>query len=517
MQTRTLLILSYFLYATNLGFTQGGYIRNYAPGQNGTSFGNILVYQDTLIVHGLILSTTTPRRQGIIFMKLDTLGEVLYSKTYFNNNGKNYYLAGTQRSLVKYQDNSGYLFWPIIGGEAPITLRKLDNNGEIIWEKKYPDSVSLLPSGGNIYETDDGFIIAGSIQTIRSDFDIKILKINKEGDLKWSEIYGDPVFLDGFASLNPYKDNGYLIGNGVQPWRISSEPEWYQTKLFWIDSLGKVLKEWEFPRGLEENGTFTMLKKQNGNWVYITTREEYIPGSSLILQQKLIERDTDFNLIAEHTYGEPGYIERWGDFIPMSDGGYVAVGQNYLEYAIPRPGDLATWIVRLDEEGDTLWTHTNLIFPDSQYAYYSEQALHSVVELPSGSIVASGYYVGQTHFPDWGRGILIKVDRNGCLDTLLCPPISSLINPLVGTDKMTVFPNPSDSRFVFELDSGLSGLKDKHLLIYDYTGKIVERCLFPDNEESIIWAPQNLPSGLYIYQLSVAGQILQAGKLIYRH
>ena len=232
--------------------------------------------------------------------------------------------------------------------------------------------------------------------------------------------------------------------------------------------------------------------------MYATKRMEYqtSPGD-WYEQGKFVIRYSDFNILAEQTYDEvDGPTNSFLNMVPLSDGDWLGVGVN-LELGEHNYG----WMSRisngkdgLSDLGDTLWARNDVAFPDSQFI--SLQSLHSTVELPSGSIIAAGYfdayYSGHTD-----HGILIKVNQHGCIDTTDCipnnlPNISST-NTISKNTAIKIYPNPAHHSLHYESEQ--VPIWDKVELL-DITGRVV-KTVFHNKEITL----SDLPPGLYFLRL----------------
>ncbi len=101
-------------------------------------------------------------------------------------------------------------------GEYDILLLKIDNFGNIIWEKTYGGTELDYPAG--CFSSDNGFIIGGN--TLSRDGDIKsdyfgdldcwLFEIDNDGNLIWEQTFGGSAN-DQLQVIAPAQD-GYLFG-----------------------------------------------------------------------------------------------------------------------------------------------------------------------------------------------------------------------------------------------------------------------------------------------------------------
>lgn len=442
-----LILLLSPLFAT----AQEGFINHYTFDRPGVIISDMLLDNDTLILCGLIFPEEPPFIQGIFIAKLDTLGNVLSVKSHFDSLGRHYVLGTFPSGLVKAPDQSGYILLGGVFQSATGMVMKIDNEGEKIWVKEYFDSLSRVDFYKKIIEVPGGYLIGGNKQRLDYSGDIFIKKINHQGEDVWEEWFGTTNNkVDGFGDVFRLNDNEFIIGGSIIP---NQNVPWQQTtskvQIFAIDSLGNEEWRWEGEPSLEEIGLRGLHLNADSNWIYATIRGEFESDGFLKQQPRVIVRNSDFELVRGlDMNGFGGNVESFFyDLVPLSDGGYLGLG------SVPVPVDspiiarlhLRAWMSRMDLDGDTLWERKDLLFPDTLFG--TRQILHSAVELSSGSIIAAGYYSANAQ--QWG--MLIKVDRNGCMETINCSPITSVISSSATHAKeIRAYPNPTSSLVQFD-------------------------------------------------------------------
>jgi len=257
---------------------------------------------------------------------------------------------------------------------------------------------------------------------------------------------------------------------------------------------------------LDEFGPRRVYKLADGNWGYITKEGWYNPQYNEIASQpKFVVRNEDFELVREDTFGIADNPWRsLGETIKLDNGGFVSVGRTPWLYNTP-PGppagaepynSISGWMVRLDEYGEKMWQRVDT-------AYWSQESgsrsyLRSVIELPSGSLVACGYSElifpsGEEHTKAW----VIKVDANGCMNPLDCEtivstqdqPPSAFEPPL----SMHVFPNPASEVIQVHFDQPAPAL----LQLYDVNGRLLRRERTAFGTLSHRMDVRGLPNGMY--------------------
>lgn len=140
-------------------------------------------------------------------VKLDNSGEVVWQKTYGGSKDE---------SATKVLQNSDGTF--IVGawsksfgnGSSDFWLLKLDSDGSVIWQKAY------LGNGEDNFFTlertkDNGYILVGGSNSIgSSDYDFLVVKVNENGSLLWKKSYGGNE-TDEASSVATSESGGFFI------------------------------------------------------------------------------------------------------------------------------------------------------------------------------------------------------------------------------------------------------------------------------------------------------------------
>ncbi|MEZ5030422.1 MAG: T9SS type A sorting domain-containing protein [Saprospiraceae bacterium] len=494
---------------------QEGYINHYDFDKPGAIVSDMLLDEDTLVLTGLIFPDSLPFLQGFFFAKLDTLGNVIQVNSYFDSLERHYVVGTFPSGMIKLQDQSGYLVLGGIFQSSSGMAMKISPSGERIWVKEFIDENTQNDYFQGALEVKDGvFIIGRKFNKGTSDLFVK--KIDTNGKELWEKKYGEGNGRqDFFNSVYVVNDNEIVIGASTLP---NQNIPWQQTKatvhIFAIDSLGVEKWSWESSQSLEEIRVTGLHQTVEGGWIYLTTRVEYETDGFFKQQPRLILRDSNFDLIKSLDLDDmDGQTNLPYNMDRLSDGGYLGVGIN--RELVENPGISSVhqyaWMVKVNEEGDTLWQRRYLTFPDT-IPNFTIQLLHSAVELPSGSIICAGYFDGSSNHPkDWG--ILIKVDANGCVDTLGCGPISDLFQVDKPEYEVLVYPNPSEGDVTFSWPGSFSST-GMFIRLFDSNGKMIREIPVLPGAPSVLWHTNGLPQGLYFYQMISDEGLIWAGRVI---
>jgi len=124
-------------------------------------------------------------------IKTDSNGNFEWDKTFGDDETWN-----MGRTVAITSDNN-----IIVGGEQ--ILIKTDLEGNLIWQK----NIGSL----KLQETSDcGFVLTGYKETRFKDRELKIVKIDKDGDIEWEKTYGQGYRDEGHY-IQQTKDGGYII------------------------------------------------------------------------------------------------------------------------------------------------------------------------------------------------------------------------------------------------------------------------------------------------------------------
>ena len=166
-------------------------------------------------------------------LKLDSTGTISWQKTYGGSDNDN--ASSIQQTL-----DGGY----IVAGDTESFgaglfdnwVLKLDSNGNVTWQKTY---------GGNDGEfrpkikqtTDEGYIMVSTTDSFGAgNYDFWIIKLDNSGNVSWEKTYG------GSDSDNPWSiqqtlDGGYIVSGWTDSFGVGGRDLW----VLKIDSNGEVL------------------------------------------------------------------------------------------------------------------------------------------------------------------------------------------------------------------------------------------------------------------------------------
>ncbi|PWT75954.1 MAG: secretion protein [Bacteroidetes bacterium] len=293
-------------------------------------------------------------------IKTDANGNKIWAKSYGTNRND------TVWSVVNTPDG-GYV---VVGSSIPavnnpsyqtdIWIFKIDNNGNVVWDKKYGGS-SWDGANWIAQASDGGYLVTGYSLSTDGDVglnkggdDTWLGKIDENGNLMWHQVFGGSG-ADFPYCINKTFDGGYLI-----------------------------------------TGT---TSSSDGDFTVNHGRTDFFA----------IKTDISGNKAWQKTYGGSSADQGlWGQ--TTSDGGYILAGisgSSDGDLTLNRGGDDG-WLVKTDASGNIVWQQT--------FGGGGEDVIWSAVEIGSGSFEI----VGSSASPDGDLvglhggtdGWIIKIQHN---------------------------------------------------------------------------------------------------------
>lgn|GEM_PF-781138 len=256
------------------------------------------------------------------------------------NNNNELVFTGTKRKpssrdvwFFKYSLNGDSLIDKTIGGTSE------DNGAEII---QNPDGTYLIIGDTKSF----GSQIGGS--------DVWLLKLNQNGDTIWTRTY-DLNYQDQGLDIIPFQNNTYLMitFSATDSFQIGFFFEYLGFgSYFVIDSLGNVLKTMIFD---EDSLTkfSEIIPTIDGGAIIAGSRSIYdnFPCRDIWVLKLNPSADT----VWTKTIGSYGKYDGGISIFQSNNGGYYLVAYSQT-YTPPGMGYDNVWLLRLNDNGDTLWT-----------------------------------------------------------------------------------------------------------------------------------------------------------------
>jgi hypothetical protein len=171
-------------------------------------------------------------------VKTDPDGTVKWKKE-FGGSGDDQFYSITQ------QDN-GYVaagYSKSFNEFSDIYVVKIDLDGEKVWENVYGSDETQDDARSIKKTSDGGYILAGSTNEYSyGSFDMYLIKINRDGDLQWSQVFGGENSDVGYSVLQS-SDNGYVIAGQTKSLGGNGDAYIVKTEGYEETTLGKEINK----------------------------------------------------------------------------------------------------------------------------------------------------------------------------------------------------------------------------------------------------------------------------------
>ncbi|MEO0130999.1 MAG: hypothetical protein ABIK76_04850 [candidate division WOR-3 bacterium] len=265
----------------------------------------------------IIVGSTSSFGQGLFdvyLIRTDENGETLWTKTYGGQSNDRGY------SILQTRD-SGYI---IVGntqsfgnGSSDVWIIRLNKNGELVWSRTYGGTYA----DGGLYITktsDSCYVISGYTKSFSNnlDADLYLLKIDENGNLLWERNYGLRGFgLDefGYCVKETHDNELIVVGYGRFPYGHGVE----DVRVLKTNSEGETLWTKIFGGELADYGYSVLVDNNNFLFAGYT--------GSFAWNVYLIKTDNNGNLVFERSYGGTGYDVSYS-IIKSFNNNYLLVG-----------------------------------------------------------------------------------------------------------------------------------------------------------------------------------------------
>jgi hypothetical protein len=507
------IILIFLLFLVHLCFAQG-FIKNYLLDNYLLNFIKIVNVNDTLYTYGPIIKFDSIKRQGLVFAKFDTLGNLLAKKEIFEPN--NPILLAGLNTPFKYLSNGNFACTAQVLGNSDAFLI-IDKNLNVKLFKYYSDKNSLVYyyRFSDIIETaDQGFMLLANKDSPNYKPDSsQIVAVDKNGKVKWVKDIGDKTLCFGIGKIRKNNSNSFTFFKGEcnSCFVDGLENQYCNVKYVEIDSSGNITNE-KLIINWGEHGSDRETLLPNGNKMHLGSRLIWAKGNGFCQRPAIKVWDKNYDkVIWDRTYEDwcsSSYFEQ-GKIV---NGGLIAVGPNFTTITHPTLGKQIVYALstyKIDyTNGNVIWNRLDTVFPsiivNSKYpksqnaARFPNVELNAMDVLSSGSIVACGFvkkydydYAKDSVKGYWEEGLLYKIDRNGCMNPKDCAKnvVATKEAQAFEPENIKIFPNPTSDIVNIELS------ENEHIAnveIYDISGRRLERFVYETLENKIaIRLPDN--------------------------
>lgn len=411
----------------------------------------------------------------ISLTKLDNQGNELWTNYYGTSVLENgFYLNTTADGNLVFVAES-----QTITSNLDIFIYKVDTSGTVIWNSTY--STPVNETGKYIEQTTDGgYIITGSQNDALGLNDILVLKIDSGGNYEWHQTLGRTE--NEYADMIHEIDNGYILTADTKSYGAGG----YDVILYRLDSFGIEIWSQTYGDSLQ-NGCQGLLLTSDGN--YLSYGEtEIAPASAFDFYLEKI--DTNGTTLWKKIFGGTG-TDAIFSALNNGTGGFVFTGYSN-SYNGGAPLDLI--IMNVDSLGNLLWEQT-----------YGGSGIDIGYEIIK-SVDNNGYILTGKTFTSTEEYYLLKLNSNGIVSGIINNEdnLSAISNP---------FPNPANSIVSMKYDINEFSEKGE-IVFYDMLGKSVKEITLSDKKGTAKINVDDLNSGIYFYSFLVDGKAISTKKLV---
>ena len=383
---------------------------------------------------------------------------------------------------IQHTTDGGYI---ILGttdsygaGSYDIWLVKIDNLGNEEWTQTFGGT--SCDWGYYVEQTsDDGYIITGATDPDTYwIYDVFLIKTDSEGNAEWTKTFDGDDSHDVGHCVKQTSEGGYIITGYT--YRESSDLWLIKT-----DANGNI--EWDNTYGdidLPEQG-YSVIQSNDEYIVTGFAKPEY--ETSVEYDVWILKTDIDGNEIWSKTYGGTE-DDRSFDIKPTSDNNYIIAGFTNSCSEV-EPPNYYMWLLKIDNEGDTLWTKTI-----GDETFNRSRRARSVIQISDGSYVVAGDRYAGLDDGEYNY-YLVKLNPEGDVE----------INEKIQTeDNFTCYPNPTTGIVNINF-AKISNFGKVKVEITNINGQII-RQLTIDKEQLTINLSEH-PKGIYFIKIQTEEQI----------
>ena len=249
--------------------------------------------------------------------------------------------------------------------ESEILLIKMDSEGNVKWTKNYGRADYDDGANSVIITSDGSYVLAGWTGTEETNYDNWVVKTDSDGNLQWNASFGGHSGEEAY-SVQQTKDGGYIVGGEDNSIGAGGYDVW----VIKLDSEGNA--EWNRTYGTyAEDDAWSIQQTEDLGYIIAGYTDSY-EGPGLALNAWFIKTDPEGNSEWERII-ETGWFSEAHSILQVSDGGYLAVGESNTQVELNEYQGYA-WLVKLTADGNVEWIK-NLTTSEDGAAYEIQRTL----------------------------------------------------------------------------------------------------------------------------------------------
>ncbi len=346
-------------------------------GQYGSDNGGaVRVLSDGgFIIAGSSHNREEDENQATLF-RLDQYGNLLWNKQYPVAG-----IASFSGLVVTASGNYVCTGWTKTASlsQEDVFALSTDDNGDILWQEVYELGGTQKDTGNDIIKTTHGgFIICGT--TYNTDeatggvTDALLLKIDNNGTYEWHKVYGT-TFGEEANSIKQTKDGGYIFTGKTT---VPSDKQGGDFDFLLVKTDGDGKQLWlKTYGGSNYDFALSIVIDELGGYVMAGSSSSFGAGG---YDYWVIKTDTSGVIEWDNTYGDTD-TDDVSEIIQTSDNGFYIVGTSN-SFTVGENGQPTNkmWIIKTDNNGNMDW--------DKIYGGERGDSGSSACELDGGYIIS---------------------------------------------------------------------------------------------------------------------------------
>jgi hypothetical protein len=407
-------------------------------------------------------------------------------------------------------------------GKRYFVLTKTDPSGNPLWAKSYIGEKNINPSSFK-KDLNGHYYMLGYTEASDGDqLNILILKLDESGNIIWQKRYftdGDDYCGDGIIlhdkillySLNPSDINSFVIftinlADGEIIWQkkylgsfsrvvtigggesdefyisfLGEKDRSHISLVVKIDSNGDIM--WQKVFRSDSEMWITDIKEKDGN-VFLTYRKQ---GGNVSRSVGILEMDRDGTILRKRIFSPPSVFTGLPKLKFLSGDEMLILSQNSEDNS-----NWNSWIFKLDSAWQPVWERT--------FSIENNDNIQNLIESTDGGYVGVGYISIIQNFTSIG-GFFFKLNSGGSFD-FYCPLENEIVSSVTENFDVQV----ADKDYYISGDYNLVALETT---ISPENSNITLSDLCSPSCPTITISPSTLPSGKsgesYSVQLSAEG------------
>jgi Secretion system C-terminal sorting domain len=506
------LILLFILFSNWIAAQQATFNIQSNFGYRDVHLRNVLPTDSCYYVNGSLRDTGQVYKGGSLFLKLSLTGDTLHTQKLvvpFRN------YQATNTGLLTAPDGNLVTAGVVLDSLVRVILMKYTPEGDTIFIKEYPNpegTINSYISAVDLQRHSYGYYLTATFIIAGSKNKTVVWKLDELGNVIQQKTYGYGISMgESVGSTLVNANDGITIGVCRHNLSITQNNLFCQNHIFQVDSLGNVGWQYFSPNTQLLYIPTSMVNASDGGLVVASNKGiEHVLSPSL---SALISHNYIYKLDADHQFvwgrefrgsqrGGPHFV----DILQANDGGgYVAYGtvRENVSDGVDRDG---TWIVKVSNQGDSLWARYYTIFD----GFYGRPDPEDFKATPDGGYIVCGRVPGGSENFGW----IMKLDSFGCL----VPGCNANDGPNSTNEEapslhLTIYPNPTTDFLNIFVNAPIPASRASFRII-NSEGSLVKAFKTDNFNSTYIIPVRDWAAGGYYLQYMEQGEVRATNKFI---